>query len=108
MVKVFTFKELVKGHERYLVLRKKILWFPNDQVEVFSMSDSAQNLSRSTEVGVQNGEPLYEFLHLWSKFLPSNVSKKDFMHFLTMMWVWKVIYNSKDIWRTLDHAHMML
>ena len=25
MVKVFNFKELVKGHERYLVLRKKIL-----------------------------------------------------------------------------------
>ena len=58
---------------RYLVLRKKILWLPNDQIEVFSMSDSAQNLSRSTEVGVQSVEPLYtavwinvEVNHAWA------------------------------------------
>ena len=38
-----------------------------------------------------------DFPHLWGKFLPSNGSKIFFTHFLTMMWVWKVIYKYSAI-----------
>ena len=75
MLKASNFKELVGGHGRYLVLRKKILWLPNDQVEVFSMSYSAQKLPRSTAkpfsnclaYPAPNGQPLWKLWLFWKK-----------------------------------------